>query len=120
MTQIARTNSSRPKYDISLFDLIRRELLPDARKLHVIQRVIAALRFMHDLGVVHRDLKPMNIMVSSDAEKVVLIDFGHSAPAGGMQSRLTGTITHIVRQFERITTVLTPPLAERRPGSGAR
>ena len=43
--------------------------------LHVFERIARALATAHAVGVVHRDLKPANIVLTGDAEPVV-IDFG--------------------------------------------
>lgn len=60
----------------------------DQYKVHTLGRfgiqMVSALRFMHDMFIVHRDIKPQNIMVVHDAatgeETIKLIDFGLSTP----------------------------------------
>ncbi len=47
------------------------------RALHVAKAVLSALAHAHSQGVIHRDVKPENIMFSTrSAFRVVLIDFG--------------------------------------------
>ncbi|MCC7462340.1 MAG: protein kinase [Gammaproteobacteria bacterium] len=58
-------------------DLKRRMLHPlsTAETLAYAQRICLALEAVHAAGILHRDLKPPNIMLREDAS-VVLIDFG--------------------------------------------
>ncbi len=47
------------------------------RRVAMLGRDVArALQVVHDRRVVHRDVKPENLMLTSDAERVVLMDFG--------------------------------------------
>jgi serine/threonine protein kinase len=36
------------------------------------------LETLHEHGLIHRDLKPKNIMIEYDSEEIKLIDFGLS------------------------------------------
>ncbi len=55
--------------------------------------VASALSFAHRSGIVHRDIKPGNVLISSQGH-VKVVDFGISTVVGGSQSSLTqaGTI----------------------------
>jgi serine/threonine protein kinase len=58
-----------------------------------VEEVGAALRIVHAAGMLHRDLKPGNIMLSKTGQ-AVLIDFGTARQfAKGVTSRMTATLT---------------------------
>ncbi len=71
--------------DGSLKDLIdRRGRLPLGMTVRIVARVADALDAAHGHGLVHRDVKPGNILVAdpgSDEEQVYLSDFGLAIPA---------------------------------------
>jgi len=52
-----------------------------AERLRIVQRVAEALGFAHSRGVLHRDLKPQNVMVGAFGE-VYVVDWGVSVVAG--------------------------------------
>ena len=51
-------------------------LLPVTRVLRIAARVADALAYAHSRGVVHRDVKPANVMVDLDTDSVKVTDFG--------------------------------------------
>ncbi|HTA41414.1 MAG TPA: serine/threonine-protein kinase [Bryobacteraceae bacterium] len=55
--------------------------LPAERATRIASRVCDALDYIHSHGVVHRDMKPENIMVNAD-DQIKLIDFGIAANEG--------------------------------------
>jgi eukaryotic-like serine/threonine-protein kinase len=59
----------------SLADRLRDGVPPPAETLHVAERVAAALDHAHGLAVVHRDVKPANVLLGDDGA-VRLTDFG--------------------------------------------
>lgn len=50
--------------------------LPESQAIHYIRQVGAALSVMHANGLLHRDVKPQNVIRRQGTESVVLIDFG--------------------------------------------
>lgn len=58
----------------------------------VLGEVCEALEAAHKLGIIHRDVRPGNIMRTRDGERVVLADFGLAGTleTGGDATRLTG------------------------------
>lgn len=55
------------------------ELLPSAEIMEYLAQVAEALQFAHDHRVVHRDVKPENIIVDRDKQRAVVTDFGVAA-----------------------------------------
>ncbi|WP_046469998.1 serine/threonine-protein kinase [Allosalinactinospora lopnorensis] len=62
--------------------------LPYQRVAEIGLQLIDALKVAHDEGIVHRDVKPDNVMISEDG-RVVLTDFGLAAWTG--ESALTSS-----------------------------
>lgn len=50
--------------------------LPEATAIHYIRQIGAALQVVHQNGLLHRDVKPDNIILRQGTQEVVLIDFG--------------------------------------------
>lgn len=49
--------------------------LPEPDAVRIASRICAALEYMHEQGVIHRDLKPQNIMLCNDGS-IRIMDFG--------------------------------------------
>ena len=57
----------------------------------ILPSVLEGLKAIHDLGIIHKDLKPGNIMISDDESRIVLIDFGISSVADSSTMVVTQT-----------------------------
>ena len=57
------------------------------RLSHIIRQCLVALKFVHELGLVHSDIKPENILLSSYSRALIkIIDFGSSSFVSDRQS----------------------------------
>jgi serine/threonine-protein kinase len=80
---------------LTLDELVGRDgPLPPARAVHVLRQLCSALRAAHGAGLIHRDIKPGNIMLGpgrTPHDRVKLLDFGLVRPvgAGGVTGKLT-------------------------------
>ncbi len=66
---------------------------PDTKR--VLREVADALAYAHGRGVVHRDIKPDNILIDSQSGRAMVTDFGIARAATEGSSRLTATGTAI-------------------------
>lgn len=82
--------------------------LPDAREdpggyvrkvVSLIRDVARALHTIHEMGIIHRDVKPANLMLTPDGTRIVLMDFGlakgsTNAVTATRQGGLLGTLRY--------------------------
>lgn len=61
----------------------------DELRTFIIPSVIEGLKAVHDIDILHRDLKPGNLIPDDNGEHVVLIDFGISSHTDGMTFVMT-------------------------------
>ncbi len=76
----------------SLRDIVQEEgALPPARVAQIGLGLLAGLRAAHEVGVVHRDVKPANILLGPD-DRVVLTDFGIAKAADSPALTTSGVL----------------------------
>lgn len=77
---------------VSLADVLEAEgPMAPRRAAHVGAEVLAALRAAHEAGVLHRDVKPANVLLANDG-RVVLTDFGIATVEGSSALTMTGEV----------------------------
>ncbi len=76
---------------LSLTDLVERYgPVPPARTAHILRQACASLWEAHSCGLVHRDIKPQNIMlceIRGERDVVKVLDFGLVKQMSGEQTR---------------------------------
>jgi serine/threonine protein kinase len=77
---------------VALSDVLDTEgPLPPQRAAHIGAEVLSALRAAHEAGVLHRDVKPGNVLLSNEG-RVVLTDFGIAMVEGSSALTMTGEV----------------------------
>lgn len=95
----------------SLEDLLTGPLpLPEA--LSITRQVLRALKAAHGKGVIHRDLKPRNLLITRDPvgqPLVRILDFGFACVTGGAGTLGKGSEAGVRRRLTLVPTVLGTP-----------
>ncbi|MBL0143352.1 MAG: serine/threonine protein kinase [Betaproteobacteria bacterium] len=84
---------------LSLEDLVQKEgRLPVSRTVHALRQVCGSLKEAHERGLVHRDVKPHNLMLcrhGGEVDVVKVLDFG-------LVKELQNAHTRDITQFARV------------------
>lgn len=76
-------------------------ILPVEQTLNVVSKVCDAVQYAHEHGVLHRDLKPGNILLREDGEPLVA-DFGLAKIESTEESKSLSVTGHVVGTLENM------------------
>lgn len=79
-----------PLYQCSLSSVISEVGNDYSRQLLIINSILSGIQYLHSEGVIHRDLKPDNILYNSDMD-IVITDFGLGIQINSDSSTMTKT-----------------------------
>src|SRR5205085_1360448 len=72
----------RAPLEAALGEQYRVQRLPPDDARRILRQLAEALEHAHRLGVVHRDIKPDNVLLDDESERALLADFGIAKAAG--------------------------------------
>ncbi|MFM2061659.1 MAG: hypothetical protein RLZZ507_1329 [Cyanobacteriota bacterium] len=79
--------------------------LSEETAIHYIRQIGAALQVVHNNGLLHRDIKPDNIILRQGTQEVVLIDFGIAREFNsGVKQTHTGLVSEGYAPIEQYLT----------------
>jgi len=75
--------------ETDLHAVIRANILEDIHKQYIMYQLFRACKFLHSADIIHRDMKPSNILLNSDCQMKVC-DFGLARSIASLENPNTG------------------------------
>lgn len=97
----------------SLRQILRERRMHDEELLRLAVAMAKALKYMHGLGIYHKDVKPDNIMIDNLSGSIKLLDLGFA------ETRLSATLTFFGRTLEGSPAYMAPEMILERRASPA-
>ncbi|WP_242063254.1 serine/threonine-protein kinase [Nostoc sp. FACHB-892] len=70
-------------------EIVPGQRLSEKTVLNLLKEILEVLSFVHQNNIIHRDIKPQNLMRRHSDQKIVLIDFGSIKKIGALGAGLT-------------------------------
>ncbi|MEH2317542.1 serine/threonine-protein kinase [Nostoc sp.] len=70
-------------------EIVAGQRLSENAVLNLLKEILEVLDFVHQHNIIHRDIKPQNLMRRHSDQKIVLIDFGSIKKIGALGAGLT-------------------------------
>lgn len=85
-----------------LMAMLKEENIPDTKKIvKIVSQILDGVHVAHEMGILHRDIKPDNILVTSD-EVVKILDFGiakiTAKPGLTVAGDVLGTVEYMAQE----------------------
>jgi mitogen-activated protein kinase 15 len=77
--------------DTDLHAVIRANILEEVHKQYIMYQLLKALKYMHSAGMLHRDMKPSNMLLNSDC-LVKVCDFGLARSIASLTSSVNNPV----------------------------
>src|SRR5919199_1835246 len=103
----------------TMADLCRHSPLSIEQTLFYLDQVCAGLQHAHERGVIHRDIKPQNLLFTADRQTVKIADFGVAKIETG-EGGITRVGTDVYAAPEHHPLLQTGPLDPHTTDQGAR
>jgi serine/threonine protein kinase len=84
-----------PFYMQDVYDRIAKKRPSDAEMKMFVKKITSAMDYLHSQDIVHRDIKPDNILMNNDYSSVVLTDFGMAADVATTPTNICGTLAYV-------------------------
>jgi len=103
-TEDGRMWIAMPRYrGVTLRERIEQSRMPVPEALRVANQIVAGLGAAHDNGIIHRDVKPANVMIAEDGTAKIL-DFGIARSADATVTRAGTTVGTVAYMSPEQTT----------------
>jgi len=109
-----------PSAETDLHAVIRAGILEEIHKQYIIYQLLKSLYFMHTAELIHRDVKPSNLLLNSDCH-VKVCDFGLCRSVSEMSSAAAPVLTdYVATRWYRGESPVVRPSQRRWQRRGAR